>query len=170
MFGHDNQDDQTQDTNDQANMHMVTDPVANDILGSDDNNPAPAVPAGDVVGAPMPPAPSLPSEPAVDELPTPDSHDDAGSDSDTLVTPPSEDLVSIKQEALQQLSPLVGHLDQTPEEKFRTTMMMIQASDDQSLVKAAYDAAKQITDDKERAQALLDIVNEINYFTQHQNS
>jgi hypothetical protein len=43
---------------------------------------------------------------------------------------------------------------------------MIQASDDQSLIKTAYDAAKQIKDDKVRAQALLDIINEINYFTQ----
>lgn len=80
-----------------------------------------------------------------------------------------DDLLDIKQQALQQLSPLVSHLDQTPEEKFRTTMMMIQASDDQSLVKDAYDAAKQISDEKTRAQALLDVINEINYFTQHNN-
>ena len=76
-----------------------------------------------------------------------------------------EDLINIKQEALQSLRPLVGHLDQSPEEKFRTTMMMIQASDDQNLIPDAYDAAKQIEDEKARAQALLDIVNEINYFT-----
>jgi hypothetical protein len=82
----------------------------------------------------------------------------------------SDDLVNIKQQALQQLSPLVSHLEQTPEEKFRTTMMMIQASDDQSLIKAAYESAKQITDDKARAQALLDVVNEINYFTQQNNN
>lgn len=76
-----------------------------------------------------------------------------------------EELISIKQEALQSLKPLVGHLQQTPEEKFRTTMMMIQASDDQSLIPEAYEAAKAITDEKARAQALLDVVNEINYFT-----
>lgn len=81
-----------------------------------------------------------------------------------------DDLVDIKQKALQQLSPLVGHLEQTPEEKFRTTMMMIQASDDQSLLKVAYDAASQISDEKMRAQALLDVVNEINYFTQQQEA
>lgn len=75
-------------------------------------------------------------------------------------------LLDIKQQALQHLSPLVEHLDQAPEEKFKTTMMMIQASDDKSLVPAAFEAAKQIEDDKERAQALLDIINEINYFTQ----
>lgn len=81
-----------------------------------------------------------------------------------------DDLLGIKQEALQALSPLVGHLDQSPEEKFRTTMMMIQASDDQSLLRQAYDAAKQIEDEKARAQALLDVVNEINYFTQQHNN
>jgi hypothetical protein len=77
------------------------------------------------------------------------------------------DLISIKQSALKELSPLVGHLDQTPEEKFRTTMMMIQASDDQKLIPVAHEAAQKITDEKVKAQALLDIVNEINYFTQH---
>jgi hypothetical protein len=77
-----------------------------------------------------------------------------------------DDLLDIKQNALQQLTPLLGHLDQSPEERFRTTMMMIQASDNQDLLKAAYEAAQQIEDEKTRAQALLDVVNEINYFTQ----
>ena len=78
----------------------------------------------------------------------------------------TDDLLDIKQGALQQLTPLIDHLDQAPEEKFRTTMMMIQASDNQALLKTAYDAAQQIEDEKTRAQALLDVVNEINYFTQ----
>ena len=95
----------------------------------------------------------------------------ATADSDSLISAESiasNDLMEIKQQALNQLSPLVGHLDQTPVEKFRTTMMLIQASDNQDLVKDAYAAAQQITDEKAKAQALLDIVNEINYFTQHQ--
>jgi hypothetical protein len=45
-------------------------------------------------------------------------------------------------------------------------MMLIQASDNQALLKDAFEAAKQIGDDKIRAQALLDVINEINYFTQ----
>ena len=77
----------------------------------------------------------------------------------------SDDLIEIKKDALQQLTPLVGHLDQTPEEKFRTTMMLIQATDDKNLLKSAYQSALQISDEKSRAQALLDVVNEINYFT-----
>lgn len=75
-------------------------------------------------------------------------------------------LVILKEQALNNLAPLVNHLEQTPEEKFKTTMMLIQASDNSGLVKEAYEAANQITDEKIRAQALLDVINEINYFTQ----
>ena len=88
-------------------------------------------------------------------------------------TPPTspinpDDLLALKQQALNQLTPLVGQLEQTPEERFRTTMMMIQSADNQSLIKDAYEAAQAISDDKVRAQALLDVINEINYFTQQQ--
>lgn len=88
---------------------------------------------------------------------------------EAIATAPSnseEELLSIKKDALQQLSPLVDHLDQSPEDKFKTMLMMIQASDDKSLLSSAYETAKKITDEQQRAQALLDIVNEINYFTQ----
>ncbi len=83
-------------------------------------------------------------------------------------TASSVDLAALKQQALQQLSPLVGQLDQTPEEKFRTMMMMIQATDNKDLLSEAYSAAGMIADEKVKAQALLDVVNEINYFTQNQ--
>lgn len=88
------------------------------------------------------------------------------SDNDNEDNTPHE-LIDIKQKALSDLAPLLGQLDQSPEDKFRTLMMMIQASDDQSLIKSAFEAAENIKDDKLKAQALLDIVNEINYFTQH---
>lgn len=77
----------------------------------------------------------------------------------------TDELVNIKKLALTELSPLINHLDQNAEERFKTTMMMIQASDDKNLIPDAFTAAKAITDEKQRAQALLDIVNEINYFT-----
>lgn len=77
----------------------------------------------------------------------------------------SDDLGTIKKEALEKLGPLVDKLEQTPEEKFKTLMMMIQASDDQSLVSKAYGVANTITDENVKARALLDIINEINYFT-----
>jgi hypothetical protein len=78
-----------------------------------------------------------------------------------------DELLKLKQQALQSLAPLVDHLEQDPEAKFKTTMMMIQASDNSDLIPEAYEAANKIPDEKVRAQALLDVVNEINYFTQH---
>lgn len=116
--------------------------------------------------------PVIPEHDTNDQLPTSDSSindqpptkDDA-SPIDTPTSDLSDDLLAIKQQALSQLQPLINHLDQTPEEKFKTLMMMIQAADDQSLLSKAYEAAEQISDEKQKAQALLDVVNEINYFT-----
>lgn len=77
-----------------------------------------------------------------------------------------DQLAGMKQQALEHLEPLVGHLDQTPEEAFKTTMMMIQANDNHTLLEKALEEAKKIEDDKARANAMLDIINEINYFSQ----
>lgn len=115
-------------------------------------------------------SPSLPASSA----PEPSVAFDSSSAAGAPVAPPpmteeaSNTLSEIKQDALQQLSPLVDHLEQTPEEKFRTTMMMLQATDNHDLVKTAYEAAQSITDEKARARALLDVVNEINYFHQQE--
>lgn len=84
------------------------------------------------------------------------------------VVPADNSLIDIKRQALQNLTPLINQLEQEPEEKFKTTMMLIQASDNPSLIKQAYEAANQIQDEKIKAQALIDIINEINYFTQQE--
>jgi hypothetical protein len=100
---------------------------------------------------------------------TPSSKIRPGGSDDSVINslePGNDDLAGIKQKALDELFPLIDQLDQTPEERFRTLLMMIQASDNQNLVKAVYEAAHNIVDEKIRAQALLDVVNEINYFTQ----
>lgn len=121
-----------------------------------------AMPATDADNDPLPTDAEMAS--MEDLAAQPDSSTPAPSGRDSAAAVP-EELISIKQEALQELLPLVSHLDQSPEEKFRITMMMIQANDNQGLIPQAYDAAKAITDEKARAQALLDVVNEINYFT-----
>lgn len=181
MFGH---DDKRTDGNDddQANPALPDDGV----LGGDDAATAtetvekpeePALltpqPTGMMAANLDTPAPEAEPKPAEADKPlkhaekteeaTPAA--DASAAAPVISSNPA-DLLSIKQDALKQLSPLVDHLNQTPEERFRTMMMMIQAADNDALIKPAYEAAQSITDEKVRAQALLDIINEINYFTQ----
>jgi len=187
MFGHDDMNPQQGNTGGmplpQPDATLTHNDVDNTAAPAPAPHPAPALPATGTDDD-QPDA----SAPAVDSTVTDDTSTDSAGDyimddapqaadpapAATASTPAraavsnvgSDDLLDIKQNALQQLTPLLGHLDQTPEERFRTTMMMIQASDNQDLLKDAYEAAQQIEDEKTRAQALLDVVNEINYFTQ----
>lgn len=192
MFGHSSdEDDTTQNEVVQPNDQPVQDqptsaPVADDNQSDDQSVPvveeaAPQEPTSD----PMPqlekpieteeePVPDLSADSPVEseETPTPEEKPvvEPDTESTTTIGVSSDALLEIKRSALHELSPLLDELSQPPEEKFRTTMMMIQAFDDQKLVQTAYEAAKQIKDRKERAEALLDIVNEINYFTQDKKS
>ncbi len=131
--------------------------------------------------------PIMPDPDAVPTAPTTDAstitNNDTPTSDDTSVAVPSipaspnnnhapinnSELETIKAQALGNLSPLVNKLDQSPEEKFKTLMTIIQASDKHDLISEAYEAANNITDETAKANALLAIVNEINYFTQAQN-
>ena len=75
-------------------------------------------------------------------------------------------LENIKKDALEELRPLVDKLELAPEEKFDTLLLIIRSTDDRSLVSAAHDAAKAIGDETKRAAALLDVIKEIDYFSQ----
>jgi len=79
-----------------------------------------------------------------------------------------EELLTVKQQALEELTPIVDTLELPAEERFDTLMMIIRASDDKRLVKPAFEAANAITDSDKKARALLDVVNEVNYLTQNQ--
>lgn len=151
--------DQPNDQQTQDNQNDFGQPLDTSIFSS---APAPGAPAGPI------------SEDGVAQqvafTPTVTDTSDVSVEPTSAPVADGDELLGIKQNALQELTPLVGHLEQTPEEQFKTTMMMIQATDDHTLIKSAYDSAKQITDEKARAQALLDVVNEINYFTQHHQS
>ena len=75
------------------------------------------------------------------------------------------DLENIKKDALTELRPLVDKLNLSPEDKFDTLLLIIRSTDDKSLVAQAHDAAKAIQDDTRRAEALLDVIKEIDYFS-----
>ncbi len=77
----------------------------------------------------------------------------------------SSDLDDVKQEAITELRPLVDKLTLEPEEKFDTYLLLIRSTDDKSLIAPAHEAAKAITDEARRAQALLDIIKEIDFLS-----
>lgn len=79
----------------------------------------------------------------------------------------SPELDAIKKDALEELRPLVDKLDLPADEKFDTLLLIIRSTDDKSLVGAAHDAARAIEDEAKRAQALLDVIKEIDYFSGH---
>ncbi len=78
------------------------------------------------------------------------------------------DLDGVKLEALNELRPLVDKLNVTPEEKFDTYLLLIRSTDDKALVAPAHEAAKAIVDETRRAQALLDIIKEIDFLSNPQ--
>lgn len=182
MFGH--QDDAIKKDQKASADVPLPDSALSALTSPPDTTPptdSPSQPAS-------PPAITLPDDSSTSEVPpdegvtldesAPASEDSQPETQEQLQDTPSEpvipapstihtdDLLDIKQEALHDLSPLVDKLDLNADEKFKTIMMLIQASDDQSLIPQAYELAKGLDDEKAKAQALLDIVNEINYFTQ----
>ena len=78
------------------------------------------------------------------------------------------ELDGIKLEALNELRPLVDKLNVSPEEKFDTYLLLLRSTDDRALIAPAHEAAKNISDETRRAQALLDIIKEIDFLSQSQ--
>lgn len=76
-------------------------------------------------------------------------------------------LDGIKKDALNELRPLVDKLSVPPEEKFDTYLLLLRSTDDTSLIGPAHEAAKEIPDEARRAQALLDVIKEIDYLSAH---
>ena len=77
------------------------------------------------------------------------------------------ELDSVKSEAINELRPLVDKLELSPEDKFDTYLLLIRSTDDKTLIAPAHETAKQIVDDTRRAQALLDIIKEIDFLSNH---
>lgn len=78
------------------------------------------------------------------------------------------ELDGVKQEAITELRPLVDKLNLAPEEKFDTYLLLIRSTDDKTLIAPAHEAAKEIVDETRRAQALLDIIKEIDFLSGQQ--
>ena len=81
----------------------------------------------------------------------------------------SPNLEGVKKDALEELRPLIDKVDLPAEEKFDTYLMLIRSTDDSSLIPPAHVAAQGIVDETRRAQALLDIIKEIDYLSRNQS-
>ena len=82
--------------------------------------------------------------------------------------PVGGELDDVKSQAISELRPLVDKLTLPPEEKFDTYLLLIRSTDDKSLIAPAHEAAREITDETRRAQALLDIIKEIDFLSGQQ--
>jgi hypothetical protein len=130
--------------NQQAEEAAAT-PVADEPVAAPTADPEPAVTTTPVAPEPVTlPTPSLAVAPVV---------------------PGGGELETIKQDALSELRPLVDKLDVPPEEKFDTYLLLLRSTDDQALIAPAHEAARDIADEARRAQALLDIIKEIDYLS-----
>jgi hypothetical protein len=143
-------------------MQPVSEPVAQPVVAAQSE-------ASDVVSTPSAVVDhTAPVSPAAPDLVT--TPVDAAVPAATAAVEPAGngDIEQIKIAALQELRPLMQHIDLSPEERFEKYLMMLRASDDPSLIQPTYEAAAGIASPKLKAQALLDVINEINYFTAQQ--
>jgi len=112
--------------------------------------------------SPDPVATDQNDEPAIDDIAKPAAPEPV-TPTPTAAADPALD--TIKQTALNELRPLVDKLDVSPEEKFDTYLLLLRSTDDKTLIAPAHDAAVAIVDEARRAQALLDIIKEIDYLS-----
>lgn len=143
------EDDSTTDAHSPTGLKFEETPAVGTV--SDFSAPAPtptSAPAADLSGF------SMPAIPAVDEA------------VNAPIAPiVSSDLDSIKLDALKELRPLMDKVELPAEEKFDTYLMLIRSTDDKSLIGPAHSAAQGIADEKRKAEALLEIIKEIDYLS-----
>jgi len=121
------------------------------------------------------------AQPAVTSTTLPPADDLTAAAEPEMVVPPvveppvipttttdDSDLSGVKQEALTELRPLVDKLNIPAEEKFDTYLLLLRSTDDKTLIEPAHETAKLIEDESRRAQALLDIIKEIDFLSQAQ--
>lgn len=160
-------DNQTQQpvSDDQELAKALAGVTQGDDIQYEETNATPGAPLGDGFGqAPGPAAPvtsPTPVEPVASFTPAPSTDGDAPSD-------PA--LADVKQAALSELRPLIDKLDVDPEEKFNTYLLLIRSTDDKDLIAPAHEAAKSIADEAKKAQALLDIIKEIDFLSNPQQT
>lgn len=128
---------------------------------SDDNDLAKVLSGAEGQLAAMPVADPVADNPAPAEEPAVEPEATV----EPVLSHEHEELEVIKKHALEELRPLVDKLDLPPEEKFDILLLIIRSTDDEELVAKAHDTSIEIQDETRKAQALLDIIKEVDYFS-----
>ncbi len=73
----------------------------------------------------------------------------------------SSDISKVKEAALKELFPIMDRVEVDPEKRFMLYQEMLNTMHDRAVIAPAYEAARQIRDDKVRADSLLYLINSI---------
>ncbi len=130
--------------------------------------PKPAAPAQPPVGM-MPPAaapsntmklPQAPA-PAAPQMAMPTAMPSMGGSSYGRPMSYGADISKVKEAALKELFPIMDRVEVDPEKRFLLYQEMLNSMRDKAVIAPAYEAARQIRDDKVRADSLLYLINSI---------
>ncbi len=165
---------------DTSTQDTTTQPISDDqelakaLAGVMPDEPeAPTPPAEEQIT--MPPLPEMPQAPAAQApAPTPQAMPTPTAPvAPTMSTAPTSgatDLDDIRSNALDELRGLIDKVELPADEKFDVYLMLIRSTDDTSLIAPAHAAAQGIEDEKKKAEALLEIVKEIDYLSRKKDA
>ena len=132
--------------------------------------PAPAAPASQPPAGMMPPAPAAPAPSSASSMKLPTNP--APQMSSAMPNMPMSagfgramsygaDISKVKEAALKELFPIMDRVEVEPEKRFLLYQEMLNTMRDKAVIAPAYEAARQIRDDKVRADSLLYLINSI---------
>jgi hypothetical protein len=89
---------------------------------------------------------------------------DAGTQAQDGTDQTNEKLEAVKKNAMDALTPIIDSLDDVdPERKFDICMSAMKLTDNKQLAETALNCALQIPEKGTRAEALVELINELNY-------
>lgn len=128
--------------------------------------PAAPAPAGQPPVGMMPPAaapapkpaqaPAAPAMPQMPSMPSMGGYGRGGA-----MSYGGSDISKVKEAALKELFPIMDRIEVEPEKRFLLYQEMLTSMRDKAVIAPAYEAARQIRDDKVRADSLLYLINSI---------
>lgn len=141
-----------------------------------DEPEAPVVPAMPAYEETIIPTPSMPVAPVAEPVAPIQIIPEVPQAPEPVAFPPVEPITpsfdqstsgldAIKSQALTELRPLIDHVDLPAEDRFDAYLMLLRSTDDSTLIPSAHTAAQSIGDEKRRAEALLEIIKEIDYLS-----